>query len=77
VKNSTTISRQGLGPIFGVEGIWLRSDISTTNNSERTKKEKNATYWTCPNQVITFHLTTVNSKGLSWVLMVEGKKKEI
>jgi len=27
--------------------IWLRNDILTTNNSKRTKKEKNASCWTC------------------------------
>jgi hypothetical protein len=44
-------------------------------NSHRTKKEKNATCWTCPNQVTTFHSTIMKGKGLKWVLMAEGKEK--
>ncbi len=35
-----------------------------------------ATCWTCPNQVITFHLV-MKGKGLRWVLMVGVKEREI
>jgi hypothetical protein len=69
VNDSTTISKQGLGPIFwGIKDL-VRSDILITYNSQRKKMKKNATCWTCPNQTTTFHLRVVKGKDLRWVLM--------
>jgi hypothetical protein len=46
-------------------------------NLTKEKGIKNATCWTCLSQVTTFHSTIVKSKGLKWVLMAKGEKKEI